>query len=331
MTEISPSAGPPLPSISIVTPAFNEAANLPVLYERLVTVMAGLGRTWEWIVVDDHSRDNTFAVIRGISAGDARVHGIRLARNSGSHLALSCGLKVARGECAIVLAADLQDPPETVGELLERWEAGAQVVWAVRAKREGVKAHMVMFARIYYWTMRHVIGLKEMPGTGADFFLMDRRVIDVFSEFREANVSVLALITWMGFRQDHIYYVKKARLYGTTGWTWKKIFKLTVDSITSFSYVPIRIMSYTGILLGCLGLIYGAWQAIRALSGWPTAPWAPVLTAILLVGGLQFLSMGILGEYVWRALDEARQRPRFLVEDATPEVQRVVLDRGFIR
>ncbi len=322
---------PRTPVISLITPAFNESANLPVLYERLARVMDALGVSWEWVVVDDHSRDKTFDVIRGIAAADPRVHGVRLARNSGSHLALSCGLRAAQGECGVVLAADLQDPPETVGELLEKWRAGAQVVWAVRAKREGVKAHMVFFARVYYWVMRRIIGIREMPGTGADFFLLDRRVIDSLNEFHEANISVLALITWMGFRQDHIDYVKQARLYGTTGWTWKKIFKLVVDSVTSFSYLPVRLMSYTGFALLCLGLIYAAFEILRAISGASAAFWAPVLAAVLIVGGLQILFMGVLGEYIWRTLDEARRRPRFLVEDATPEIQRIVLDRGFGR
>jgi polyisoprenyl-phosphate glycosyltransferase len=323
-------SGAGTPRVSVVTPAFNESANLPVLYQHLVQVMNGLG-DWEWIVIDDHSRDATFQVIQGLAAADRRVHGVRLARNSGSHLALACGLKAARGECAVLLAADMQDPPETVPALLEKWQAGAHVVWAVRAKREGVKAHMLWVSHLYYWIMRRVIGLTTMPPTGADFFLLDRRVIDVFREFQETNVSLLALIVWMGFRQEYISYVKQARLHGTTGWTLKKMLKLLADSVTSFSEVPIRLMSYTGLVISGLGLVDAVFEGFRAFTGWPGPSWGPLLAALLIVGGLQILAMGVLGEYVWRALDESRQRPRFLIEDATREIQSIVLDRRFMR
>jgi glycosyltransferase involved in cell wall biosynthesis len=307
------------PEVSIVTAAFNESANLPVLYERLVEVLGRLRASWEWVIVDDHSRDATFDVVRGIAAADPRVRGLRLARNSGSHLALSCGLNAARGECAVLLAADMQDPPETVVPLLEKWRDGAQVVWAVRAQREGEKASTLLFARFYYWLMRRVIGLNEMPATGADFFLLDRRVIEAYREFRETNVSMLALITWMGFRQDRIEYVKQARLHGQSGWSLRKKLKLVVDSATSFSYLPIRMMSYVGFGIATLGFLYAIFIVAHAFSGIPVTGWASLMVVVLILGGFQILLMGVLGEYVWRALDESRGRPRFLIEDATVE------------
>ena len=317
-------------AISIVTPAFNESANLPVLYERLVQVLGAMGANWQWIVVDDHSRDGTFATIQKLAAADSRVHGLRLARNSGSHLAITCGLKAASGQCAVVLAADLQDPPETIPTLVDKWRAGAQVVWAVRAQREGATARTVLSARLYYWLMRHVVGMREMPGTGADFFLADRRVIEVLSRFRESNVSILALITWMGFRQERVDYVKQARLHGVSGWNLTKMLKLVGDSVTSFSALPIRFVSGVGAAL----LLVGAFSMLSIVfsrSRGPAAGWAWVVTAVLLVGGLQILLTGVVGEYIWRALEEARQRPRFLIEEATPGIEELVASADFSR
>ena len=284
-------------------------------------MLEGLGVPWEWVVVDDHSRDATFDVIRGIAAADPRVRGLRLSRNSGAHLALTCGLSACSGQCAVLVAADLQDPPETVLPLFEKWRAGAQVVWAVRAQREGEKASTLLFARVYYWIMRKVVGLREIPATGADFFLLDRRVIDAFRDFQESNISMLALITWMGFRQDHIEYVKQARLHGSSGWTLGKKLKLVVDSVTSFTYLPIRMMSYLGFCVALLGFLYAAFVAVHALSGQPIQGWSSLMVVVLIIGGFQMLLMGVLGEYIWRTLDETRRRPRFLIEDATPRAE----------
>ena len=174
--------------------------------------------------------------------------------------------------------------------------------------------------------MRHVVGLKEMPPTGADFFLLDRQVLDAFLEFKESNVSVLALISWMGFRQETITYDKQARLYGHSGWTLKKKLKLLVDSITSFTYLPIRIMSYVGFLVAFAGFVYAGIVITNALSGHPVEGWSSLMVVILVVGGIQMLMMGVLGEYLWRALDESRRRPRYLIEAMT-EVQSDAIQR----
>ena len=322
-------AGSLPPMISVVTPAHNESANLPVLYERMAKVFDDLGVAWEWIVVDDHSSDGTFEVLCRLAAEDSRVRGLRLSRNSGSHLALTCGLNASRGLGAVVLAADLQDPPETIPELCEKWNAGAQIVWAVRAAREGEKASTLLFARFYYWIMRRIVGLDEMPATGADFFLIDRRVIDAFLQFQESNLSMMALITWMGFRQERIYYVKQARLYGSSGWNLEKKLKLVVDSVTAFSYLPIRLMSYIGFTLAVIGFLYAAFILFyRVFRGSPVQGWSSLMIVLLIIGGFQMLLMGVLGEYVWRALDEARRRPRYLIEDTTPKPESFAMPRA---
>lgn len=304
--------------LSVVTPAYNESKNLPLLYQRITNVLDPLGFQWEWIVVDDHSTDGTFVVVDDIARIDHRVRCVRFSRNSGSHAAIICGLEHSRGNCGVILAADLQDPPEILPELLQKWQQGAQVVWAVRENREGEKASTLRFSRAYYSLMRRVIGIREMPSSGADFFLADRRVIDALSRFGESNASILALITWMGFRQTSINYTKQARVHGKSGWSIGKKVKLVIDSVTSFSYLPIRIMTYLGFVVAMLGFLYAIVVIISSLRGGSVAGWSSLMVVVLAVGGIQMLMMGVLGEYLWRALDESRQRPRYLIEDMTP-------------
>ncbi len=303
------------PGVSIVTPAFNEASNLPILYERLATVLKSAEVEWEWIIVDDHSSDETFKIAVTLAQRDPRVKAIRLARNSGSHTALICGIQHACGDCAVILAADLQDPPSVVPRLLAEWDAGAQVVWAVRAARAGETRSTLLFARLYYLIMRRFVGFADMPQSGADFFLADRRVLEALGHFREAHVSVLALISWMGFRQSSIAYEKQARLHGRSGWSLEKKLKLVADSVTAFTYRPIRFMSYLGFVVAFAGLLYAAFILVNALTGAPVEGWSSLMIVVLVIGGMQMLMMGVLGEYVWRALDESRGRPRFLIED----------------
>ena len=312
--DAAPKSRPDDLLLTVVTPAFNESRNLPELYQGLCRALDGLSLRWEWVVVDDHSEDDSLGVVAELSRQDARVRGVRFARNFGAHTAITCGLHQARGDCAVILAADLQDPPEVIPELLEKWQEGAHVVWAARAQRAGEKASTVGFSRTYYAIMRHIVGLKEIPSMGADFFLLDRRVLDAFRTFQESNVSILALITWMGFRQATVYYTKEARLHGSSGWTLEKKLKLAVDSITSFTYLPIRLMSYLGVLIAVAGFAYALFVVGHALGGNPPQGWSSLMVVVLLIGGVQMLMLGILGEYLWRTLDESRRRPRYLIE-----------------
>jgi len=302
------------PVISIVTPAYNEALNLPVMHERLEAVLGAAGIDWEWIIIDDCSRDGTFEVAEKLTKADDRVRALRFSRNFGSHTATICGLEHARGRCAIAMAADLQDPPETIPSLLSRWTAGTNVVWAVRASREGESRSTVLFSQFYYWLMRKVAGLKDMPATGADFVLLDRTVIDAICRFREQNTSFFALVTWMGFRQTSISYEKQARLHGRSGWTLRKKLKLIIDSLTSFTYQPIRWMSLMGLIVSVLGVVYAAVLVLNALLGSPVQGWTSLMVVVLFLGGGQMFMLGVLGEYIWRGLDESRRRPRYLIE-----------------
>src|SRR5438552_2090167 len=292
--------------LSILTPAFNEATNLPALYDRLVETMRSIGGEWEWVIVDDHSHDETFAVIEALTLRDARVRGFRLARNSGSHVAITCGLHHVAGDAAVMMAADLQDPPETLTSMVAKWRQGAQVVWATRRVQPGERSHKG-FAALYYWIMRRLVGMKEMPARGADFFLIDRIVLDAFQRFPERNVSVLALITWLGFRQEYVEYDKQPRTAGRSGWTLSRKIKLVVDSITSFSDFPIRLCTYAGLALLAIGFVL----LIASIALLPQLGGGVLFLLFLIVGlaGLQLVAVGVVGEYVWRALEESRRRP----------------------
>jgi polyisoprenyl-phosphate glycosyltransferase len=308
--------------LSILTPAFNEAANLPVLYDRLVETMRGIDGDWEWVVVDDHSRDETFAVIEALALRDARVRGFRLSRNSGSHVAITCGLHQVDGDAAVMMAADLQDPPDVLSAMVARWRQGAQVVWATRRSQSGDRSHQ-RFAALYYWIMRYIVGMKEMPARGADFFLIDRAVIEAFRRFSERNVSVLALITWLGFRQEYIEYDKQPRRAGQSGWTLSRKIKLVVDSVTSFSDFPIRLCTYAGVALVAASLVL----LVASIALLPQLGGGVLFLLFLIVGlaGLQLVAVGVVGEYVWRALDESRRRPAYLIEAVAGQAEHAKL------
>jgi len=299
---------------SVVTPAHNEAENLPTLYERLRQVLDSIGLEWEWMIVDDHSSDETFSVAADLARRDPRVRCLRFSRNFGSHVAITCGLEHTNGRCIVVMAADLQDPPEILPALLDQWRAGAQVVWAARSRREGEGASAVALSRLYYLLMRRVARIPEIPATGADFFLIDRTIVDALQEFNERNSSLFALITWMGFRQATVLYAKEPRVHGRSSWTLRKKLKLFADSITSFTYLPIRLMSYAGIVTALAGFAYAAFIFVHALAGRQVQGWSSLMVVVLVASGFQMLMMGVLGEYLWRALDESRRRPRYLIE-----------------
>jgi dolichol-phosphate mannosyltransferase len=310
--------------VSIVTPAWNEAKNIPILYRHLCDVFEQLpDYTWEFIVIDDHSSDETFEVLKSIARKTPNVSGYRLSRNFGSHTAIACGLRHASGDCAIVMAADMQDPPTIIPKMITAWQNGDHIIWAIRSNRLGEKKTTIGFSRLYYLIMRYIVGMKSLPPTGSDFFLMDKVVINALNEFPEKNANLFALISWMGFRQGKITYEKKERAHGQSGWSLEKKLKLVVDSVTSFSYLPIRMISYVGFLIAFVGFIYAMIIIANALliSNPPTG-WTSLMVVILVMGGVQMLMMGILGEYLWRALDEARRRPRFIIEESTPEGER---------
>jgi dolichol-phosphate mannosyltransferase len=301
--------------LSVVVAAYNEEGNLPVLLERLRKLdWAGLALEPEYVFVDDHSADRTPGILAAFAAADPRVKVIRFSRNFGSHKAIAAGLEHSSGDAAVILAADLQDPPETIPLLVEKWRAGSRVVWAVRGSREGESLLTKLLSGLYYRLMRRYAEVRPPP-KGADFLLVDSIVIEQLRSAPEKHTSLLSLIQWMGFEQDEIVYDKASRLSGRSQWTLRKKVKLAVDTFVSFSYAPIRLASFCGLLLAFSGFLYAAVIALRAIFlNREVQGWSSLMCVLLIVSGVQLVILGILGEYLWRTFDEARGRPRFIIE-----------------
>ena len=309
----SPASLPPL--LSIVVPAFNEAENLPLLYERIRALdWKAVGMTFELVIVDDHSTDATPLVIDGLVARDERVKTLRFSRNFGSHAGCTAGLEAATGAAAVVLAADLQDPPETIPDLVGEWRRGSAIVWAVRGEREGENWQTRTTARIFYALIKRLTRM-EMPPNGADFFLLDRAVLEALRATPERNTSLVAQIQWLGFNHSSFVYTKQARATGRSKWTLAKRLKLSIDWIVGFSYYPIRLMSAVGILFVCVGFLYALLLiARRFIFVVPVEGWTSLISVVLITSGVQLVMLGVLGEYLWRSFDASRRRPRFIIE-----------------
>jgi dolichol-phosphate mannosyltransferase len=307
--------------ISIVTPAYNEKDNLLPLYGRINKVFAEIKQEWEWMIIDDHSSDGTFDVVKEIAVQDTRVRGLRLSRNFGSHNAYLCGITNSKGEAVVAMAGDGQDPPELIVELFDKWKDGHQVVWAGRNPTKNNDVISRFFSRAYYMIMRKFVGMQNMPERGADFFLADRIVCDALLNCQERNMSIFAMITWMGFRQELIHYDQQIRVHGKTGWTLSKKIKLLIDSIIGFSYLPIRAMGTIGAVVALIGLLYIPFIVINAILGHPVEGWSSLTIIVIILGGVQMLMLSVLGEYLWRTLEESRNRPNFLIEEATQPLE----------
>jgi polyisoprenyl-phosphate glycosyltransferase len=306
-------------TLSIVIPVYNEGDGLLLLADRLRGFLSGLAESTETIFVDDHSTDHSPNVLQSICAGNPAFRWIRLSRNSGSHVAILAGLEQASGRCAVFMAADLQDPPELIAQMLDVWRQGNNTVWAVRAERQGVGLVDRLFARAYYWLMNHFADVT-FPPDGADFALIDRSVISALLDSVGANTSVLGEIATLGFRQANVLYTKEERKHGTTKWSLRKKLKLFADSFVSFSYAPIRGMSYLGMLSSVVGVLGATYiLVLHLVVGHPVQGWASLMVVVLALGGMQMLMLGVLGEYLWRTLDESRRRPRYFLEEPSAE------------
>lgn len=303
--------------LSIVIPCYRETENIPILYRRIRDALAPHGIDWELIAVDDHSPDQTFEAAAAVAAQDSRVKVVRLSRNSGSHVASLAGIELARGDAVVVMAADLQDPPEILVQMAERWRAGDQVVWACRRRRTGVGIVGRAMSAVYYKLLARLVPNETLPPQGADFFLLDRKVADALAQCTESNFSILALILWLGFRQGQISYDKQARLHGRSSWNISKKIRLVIDSIISFSYLPIRLMSLFGFLVALAGFLYAIGIAVSYFwTQTPVQGWSSLMVITLVLAGTQMVMLGIIGEYVWRTLHESRRRPRYNIERA---------------
>ncbi len=303
-----------MPRVSVVIPTFNEADNLPVLVERLGAMANGVkGYDFEFVFVDDGSRDATPMALAELRKKERRIKALRFSRNFGSHAACLAGLVASEGDLAVIIAADLQDPPELIPQMLERMEQGADVVLAVRNQREDPWL-TVKFANTYHRLMRR-FAIAAWPASGADVVMVRRALRDVVVRWRQKNTSLFAQIMWSGFRQATLTYDKQKRHAGRSHWTLGKKIKLFVDSFVSFSFTPIRLISYSGMAFSALGFGYAAFVILNKMFfSQPIAGWSSLMAVLLLVSGFQQLMLGVIGEYLWRVADEVRGSPAYVVE-----------------
>jgi dolichol-phosphate mannosyltransferase len=315
----------PQKKLSIIVPAFNEEKNIPEIARRLEPIQTALlerGVDMELILVDDHSTDSTPAVARRLVAANRHVGYFRLSRNCGSHIACAAGLDHCTGDAAIIMAADLQDPPEVILEMAAAWSQGNDVVWAVRSAREGEAWTTLLSSWLFNSMMRSAF--RDLPRKGADFVLLSRRVIDAYNAMHEKNTNVNLAIRWIGFRQTSFEYVKKARFAGRSGFSLGKKIKVFVDSVVSYSYAPLRLISILGLGLIATALICAVAAVVGRFFGlFASGLWIVLALILLLAGqGAILTALGILGEYTWRALDEVRGRPRYIIEESSTPGQR---------
>jgi dolichol-phosphate mannosyltransferase len=306
------------PELSIVIPVFNEEAALPALVQRLRALFDHLAPLEaEIILVDDHSADRSQELLKEICRLDSRFRYARLARNCGSHVAILAGLARARGECSVFLAADLQDPPELILQMLDLWRGGHHVVWAVREERKGVSKTDLFLANTFY-RLLNLLGEVNLPPRGSDFALLDRKVTDALLQSAGSNPSIGGEIARLGFSSVQLSYTKEKRAAGGTKWTFRRKLKAFADAFVSFSYAPLRAMSYLGMLFSFLGFAYAFFVIfMRLMTRTPVQGWASLIVVILVLGGFQMMMLGVLGEYLWRTLEAARRRPIFFLEETS--------------
>jgi glycosyltransferase involved in cell wall biosynthesis len=301
--------------VSIIVPAYNEADGIAEFNRRLWEIRCRLSETSEVVYVNDGSHDDTVAILRALRERDPTITIVNLSRNFGKEIALTAGLDHSCGDAVIVIDADLQDPPELIPMLIERWrEDGADVVFAQRRSRGGESWVKKTTAYGFYRILNAVSGHRVPVDTG-DFRLLSRRAVEAVKQLREQHRFMKGLFAWIGFRQVAVPYERAPRLIGKTKWKYSKLFNLSVEGITSFSIAPLRAASYIGLITATLAVIYGLYTMGRTiLFGNPVAGYPSLLVIILFLGGVQLLSLGVIGEYVGRIFNETKQRPLYLVD-----------------
>lgn len=307
--------------LSIIIPVYYNEDNLKPLYEDIRRkIIDVIDYDYEIVLVNDGSLDNSYAVMKELAKADKHIKVVSLSRNFGSHAAILCGLAKCSGDCAVVKAADLQEPTELILEMVDRWKKGNNVVLAVREGREESK-QQTLFANLYYTLVRKT-ALPNMPKGGFDVYLLDRKVINVLMALDEKNSALTGQILWGGFRTDKVYYTRLAREIGTSKWTLKKKIRLVTDTLFSFSTLPIKAVSLIGTCSFIGALIWAILVFIFKLSGLiEVSGWTTLFIFNLFSFGVIMLTLGILGEYLWRTFDASRNRPPYIIEDEN-EIER---------
>ncbi len=303
-------------TFSIVAPIFNELENIPELYRRVKAVMSAMHDPWELVLVDDGSSDGSTEAIRALAQHDKHIRPVIFARNFGHQVAITAGWDYARGQAVVIMDADLQDPPEVIPELVAKWREGYEVVYAVRAEREGETWFKKVTAAMFYRLVRRITDVKIPVDTG-DFRLMDRKVVDVLKTMREKYRFPRGMSAWVGFRQIGVPYRRATRFSGVTKYPFSKMFKLALNAITGFSYFPLQLATYFGFASAGLSIVAIPVVIImRLLEHGAFLGQATTLIAVLFLGGVQLISLGVLGEYLGRIYDEVKGRPLYIVREA---------------
>jgi dolichol-phosphate mannosyltransferase len=306
-------------TFSIVAPIFNELDNLAELYRRVRDVMSAMDGTWELVLVDDGSTDGSTERILELAKQDKHVRPVIFARNFGHQVAITAGWDYARGDAVVIIDADLQDPPEAIPDLIAKWREGYEVVYAVRAEREGETWFKTMTAALFYRIVHRITDVKIPVDTG-DFRLMDRKVVDVLKTMRERHRFPRGMSAWVGFRQIGVPYKRAARHAGVTKYPFNKMLKLALNAITGFSYFPLQLATYFGFVAAGLAIIAIPVVIIMRLAGHGAfLGQATTLIAVLFLGGVQLIFLGVLGEYLGRIYDEVKGRPLYIVREGPEE------------
>lgn len=313
-------------SVSLVVPVYNESEVLGAFYDRATKALAALpGGDYELIFVDDGSGDDSYDQLSRYAAANPRVRVLKFSRNFGHQIAITAGIDHARGDCVVVIDADLQDPPEVIAAMVERWQAGFDVVYGVRSDREGEKAMKLITASAFYRLLERLTAIKIPPNVG-DFRLMSRRAVEQFKLLREKDRFVRGLVSWIGFRQTGVTYSRDRRYAGETKYPYRKMIKFAFDGITSFSSAPLKLATWSGYGASILAFLYLASVFVQKLMGYTIEGWATIMVAMLFLGGVQLVCLGILGEYLGRVFNEVKPRPMYVVEELL-EHERPLLER----
>lgn len=306
------------PQYSIVAPVYNEAGNLRRFYAEVQKALDGTGETWELLLVNDGSGDGSREIMEQLAAADARVKVIHFARNFGHQIAVTAGVDYACGAALVLIDADLQDPPAVIPELIAKWKAGYDVVYAVRADRKGESALKKISAKIFYRMIHRITDIGIPLDTG-DFRLMDAKVAAVLRQMREQHRFIRGMTSWVGYKQTGIAYVREERVWGETKYPWRKMIAFALDAVTSFSFFPLQIMLYISLILGFLSLLVGiVISVLRIAMGEEFfGGQATTIVLLLLLSSFQLFFLFIIGQYVARSYDEARARPLYIVAATT--------------
>lgn len=301
--------------LTVVVPAYNESAVLMIFHRRLALVLDALPLECDVLYVDDGSHDDTWAIIEALSADDPRTGGLKLSRNFGKEAALTAGLDHVTADAAVVIDADLQDPPELIPALVAQWRAGYDVVYATRSARAGETSFKRFTAAAFYRSMNQLSDTAIPRDTG-DFRLLSRRALDALGQLRERQRFMKGLFSWIGYRQTAVHYLREPRNAGTTKWNYWRLAQLAIEGITSFSTAPLRLATWVGVASAGLAFVYGIFVLVRSLfygdavRGYPT-----LMLVILFLGGVQLLALGVIGEYLGRNYAESKRRPLYFIEE----------------